>query len=308
MNLRSVDLNLLPVLEAIYVERNLTRAAERVGLSQPAMSNALSRLRGILDDDLFVRQGRTMQPTPKARQVALAVQEALDILRKGLTAQSSFALDENRTFRICGSEHVEYVIAPAMVRILEDHIANIKLHVLKPTPGQELSLLKSGEADLVVDYERPDSSELVSQELYSDQLICLMRQDHPFVGDELTIEDFGNMMHVVPEVAVNRFFLDVYLRSKGVARDVVVRAPSVISMPSVVENSDIVCTMSEIIAEQVAGRAGFRSYSAPLPDTTFPIFMIWHKSRDSDPANIWLRDKVKSIFGELGHGTAGDPG
>lgn len=295
MNLRRLDLNLLPVLEALYIERNLTRAAERVGLSQPAMSNALSRLRGTLDDELFVRQGRTMQPTPKARQVALATQQALDIIREAMTAPAAFDLSEKRTFRLCGSEHVEYLIAPLMTMQLGDDIGNVNLRVLKPSPGEEAIKLKSGEADLVIDYQVPDDPELTSERLVDDRLVCLMRHDHPFSRERLTIEDLGRLQHVAPETAVNRFFLDVFLKSKGITRNIVVRAPTVISMPILVENSDLVCTISELLADVIAQPERLRRFPAPLPDPTFPLFMIWHHTRDSDPANIWLREFVRDI-------------
>lgn len=295
MNLRRIDLNLLPVLEALYIERNLTRAAERVGLSQPAMSNALSRLRATLEDELFVRQGRTMQPTPKARQVALATQKALDLVREGVTAPATFNPSEKRTFRLCGSEHVEFLIAPLMTMQLGDDIENVNIRVSKPVPGEETLRLKSGEVDLVIDYQVPDDPELTSMRLVDDRLICLMRHDHPFDRDTLEIEDLGQLKHVAPEVAVNRFFLDVFLRSKGITRDIVVRSPTVISMPILVENSDLICTMSELLADVITRHDRFRRFPAPIPDPTFPLFLIWHNTRDSDPANMWLREFVRDI-------------
>lgn len=297
-NLRRMDLNLLTVLEALYIERNLTRAGDRVGLSQPAMSNALSRLRATFDDELFVRQGRTMQPTPKARQLADTTQRALDLMRDGLSAPSTFDTSMKRTFSFCGSEHSELVLLPLLAMRLGEDIRNISLRTVAAR-GDYLARLQSGEADLVVDYQVPDDPLLNSEKLVDDRLVCLIRKDHPFSKDKMELEDYASFRHVVPESAVNRFFLDNFLRSKGVSRSIAVRTNNVFAMPVIAEQTDMICTISELLSDVVADDFRFRKYPAPLPDPTFPLFMVWHKSRDADPGHIWIRELAKEVCTSL---------
>lgn len=291
-NLRRIDMNLLTVLEALYIERNLTKAAERVGLSQPAMSNALARLRAALDDELFIRQGRKMQPTPRARQVARATQQAFDIIRKNLSGPAEFDTTIPHSFSLCGSEHCELVIMPLLMAQLGQTAANVKVNTVRGR-GDYLARLKSGEADLVIDYQVPNDAELSTAELTVDKLVCLMRRDHPFKKESLSLQDYASLKHVVPEPVVNRFFLENFLRSKGVSREIVARTVNVFAMPTICENSDMVCTISELLADVVASEDRFRRYPAPLPDPSFPLFMVWHQSRDTDPGHTWLRDLVK---------------
>lgn len=293
-NLKALDLNLLTVLEALYIERNLTRAAERVSLSQPAMSNALARLRSALDDELFVRQGRTMQPTPKARQMAFAAQQALKIIRDSLNEPATFDLSMKRNFVLCGSEHCELVLMPLLAMNLGEAINNIHIKTI-PSRGDFLARLKSGEADIVLDYRTPDDNEFSAQQLVDDTLVCLIRRDHEFKKDTMTLEDFAAFQHVVPESALRRFFLDNLLRSKGISRNIVMHTNNVHAMPVIVENSDLMCTMSRLLADVVADEQRFRRYPAPIPDPAFPLHMVWHKSMDGDPGHAWVRDYIINI-------------
>jgi DNA-binding transcriptional LysR family regulator len=191
MNLRNVDLNLLPVFEAIYVQRSLTRAGESLGMTQPAVSNALARLRSWLGDPLFVRRGGEMSPTPIAVRLIAPVRDALSRLRTGLDAKSVFdPKSAERTFRIAVGDTAASTIMPALALTLQRHAPGVRIHCMQIERSALPHEIAAGHVDFAIDIPSLARPELASAPLVKDRYVCTLRREHPHARRKLTLSAF----------------------------------------------------------------------------------------------------------------------
>lgn len=300
MNLRSVDLNLLTVFNAILTEQNITRAAASLGMSQPAMSNALRRLRELLKDPLFVRTGKGMLPTERARQLAAPVREALSLIQTTLSEQWAFDYaTTTRTFNIATSDYGESVILPRLM----DYLEKLAPHAsLKATPVNEARLaaaLARGETDLAIG-NLDFLDEFEAQPLLTESFICVARQDHPQVRDTLTLKLFTSLRHVVVNYPQKKGpLIDQALRERGLQREIALRVSSFLSVPVIIANSNYLSTLPLRVAQTYASLMGLRLLPPPLPIGEVRVRQFWHERTNADPANQWLRRSVAEICSRL---------
>ncbi len=307
MQLESLDLNLLLAFDALVSERNVTRAAEKMGLSQPAMSNALARLRQWLGDPLFERVGGAMQPTARARQLIAPVGEAIATLRQAFEAQPAFCPeDSEREFVMATSDYAEAVVLAPIVSAVRGvapgvSIRTVRLEYLFMPPAERL---QAGELDLALGFfsEAPGSrTHLYAERLFDDRFVCVLREGHPRARRKLDLRTFL----AIPQVRVfypgegSKGLIDVVLQSRGLSRDVAVTLPHFLSIPPLVAHTDLLGILPERLALKARRAHRLRLFDVPLQLQPLSFVMTWHERRQFDPAHAWLRGSIAAVAGRV---------
>lgn len=291
MNLRSLDLNLLLVFDAVYGERSISRAAERLHLSQPAVSNALARLRVRLEDPLFERSARGMAPTPKARNLADPIRQALNMLERGLRDDDAFDFARSdREFVIAVQDYGEAVILPGFIQWLSGVAPRIRIRI-RPESGDPLkAALRDGTVDLAVDYFPLPDAACTSKCVLTETLMSLSRRDHPVLHDRLSLEQYLALHHVVLSGPSNaRPMIDLALSKRGLQRHIAITVPHFSSMPLMVQATDMICTLPRRMAQLFADNFRLRLHTVPLRIPQFPVYLIWNQAVDGDAGHRWFR-------------------
>lgn len=301
MNLRSLDLNLLLVFDAIYAERSISKAALKLNLSQPAVSNALARLRERLQDPLFERNSQGMSPTPRAKVLKEPIHQALDLLERGLRSDNKFDYaSSEREFVIAVEDYGETVILPRLVDWLANAAPGIRI-VIRPEPSAMLTQdMRDGIVDLALDYFALSNSGFNNKCVLTETLVTLTRQDHPDIADRLTLESYLEQRHVVitPRGRTSAM-IDLALSKRGLKRKISVTVPHFLSMPTIVQSSNMVCTLPRRMAYKYADHFRLKTHAVPVNTPEFPVFLIWHDSFDSDPGHQWLRNHLIGLCQSL---------
>ncbi|MDC7684803.1 LysR substrate-binding domain-containing protein [Asticcacaulis sp. BYS171W] len=291
------DLNLLPVFVTLMEERSVTRAAERLGITQPALSNALTRLRTMIKDQLFVRERYGMQPTPMAQELAPVIAAALARIDDVILGQQAFdPTQAERLFTVAPNGYVEFVLAPAIVARLRERAPGIRLRL---TPfGNDLSEtgVISGTTAMVLGRMVDPPDNLVVQHLMDDGLACVVRADHPEVGDTLTREQYERMRHVnVLPPGRLRAGLFQALERQGLKREVAVSVTHFLAIPEMIAVTDYCATLPRLICRQLRHDPRLKVLDAPVDLGTFPVEMAWHVRYRHDPAHRWLRSLISEV-------------
>ncbi|WP_051242719.1 LysR family transcriptional regulator [Stappia stellulata] len=300
MNISAIDLNLLVAFDALFSERNVTRAARRVGLSQPAMSNALSRLRALLDDELFVRSGRGMEPTARAQSLALPVREALARIEEALAPALTFdpaRLD--RVVRIAMTDNSMAVLLIEMIERVRETAPNLDLHIKNTRPSGMPPMLDDGEIDLAVGVASDLEPRHRAAPLYSDRLVGIARRGR-FGPDGPTLEQFVEAEHalVAPRNGPGGA-IDAALAAQGLKRRVFLTLPQFIFAPYAVAKADLVSCLPARIALAKADLLDLEIFEPPIEMPEFTVSLIWHGRDDADPAHQWLRATISAVAQEV---------
>jgi DNA-binding transcriptional LysR family regulator len=297
VNLAALDLNLLVVFEALMRERNVTRAATTLGLSQPAVSNALARLRDQVGDRLFLRGPRAMLPTPRALELAPDVDAALDRLRTAL-GRPDFAAESSRaTFRLAASDESELALLPGLFERLDALAPGIamrwtRLAGIWVVPAAEL---QSGALDFAVGaFPRPTPADsgLFFHELGEARFVCIARGGHPVLGRARTLglRRFCALEHVATFYpGGGPGFIDRLLADHGRKREVRVSLPHWLSVPFVVAASDLIATVPESVADQLAPLLALRRFKCPVAIPRIRMSLVWHARTHESRAHAWFR-------------------
>lgn len=298
MNLSSIDLNLLVVLDALLETRSTTRAAKRVALSQPATSHALARLRELFGDPLLVREGRGLAPTPFAAALAPRVRTALDAVRAAVAGPSPFDPGtSNRVFAIGTGDYAASVLLPTLVAKLANEAPRVELFV-KPYADASAETLAGDAVELVcsppVPGPRPTWAR--SEVLFEERFVCVVRRDHPLGRGRLTLDRYCALPHVLvaPRGTSREGAVDDALARLGRRRRVAVAVPSFFVAPQIVRETDYVLTLAEHVARDVARLLDLRLLEPPVDLEGFSIAMHWHARHDADEGHRFLRDAVRA--------------
>ncbi|MBG0810816.1 LysR family transcriptional regulator [Methylosinus sp. H3A] len=295
------DLNLLPIFAALMEERSVTRAAERLGMTQPAMSNALARLRAMLQDQLFIRGRYGMQPTPIALELAPVIADALTKLDDAVLGQQDFdPAKAERLFTIAPNSYVEYVLAPAIVARLGRIAPGVTLRL---TPyGADLAEtgVVSGATAMVLGRIVDPPDNLVVQHLMEESLACVVRADHPEIGDKITRKQFEALRHVnvVPPGRL-RVGLFQALARQELRRDVAISVTNFFAVAEMVAVTDYCATLPRLICRRLADDRRLKVLPAPVDLGTFPVEMAWHMRYRHDPAHRWLRSLIAEVASDI---------
>lgn len=298
MNISRIDLNLLVVLEAIYAEGSITRASERLHLSQPATSHALRRLRDTLDDPLFVRSGQAMRPTPLTQNIIGPVRRALHDIEASLTEAENFdPARSDRCFRIGIRAALEGALLPPLMRTLQAESPGLRVEAVRCDRNNLASDLDSGLLDMALDTLVPLGRDIRHQHTGGDQLVVVLAAKHPRIGSTLSLQDYLSEQHIL--VSSRRSgggFEDVELSRLGHRRQIRLRCQHQFTACRVVASSDLLATMPHSAA--VVSNAGLDNRLLPFPVATAALdaYLYWHSHADHDPANCWLRHRILRIL------------
>lgn len=298
-SLDQVDLNLLRVFHAIVEERSLTKAGERLALSQPAISYSLSRLRALFDDPLFIRTRAGMQPTPVALELATIVGHALDTVREALRYAERFdPAVSTRTFRLSLSDAGEMAYLPPICEALHREAPQIKVCV-EPLPVEEIEdALRASRLDFAIGNLPELTSRTRHQLLFEETYVCMTRRRRGLPrGDALSLAQFVEASHVqVRSVEHSHHALDDALRSQGVGRNIALELPHFVALPGVLAVTDLYATLPRRLAHLFNPDGRFQIYALPVQVPVAAVTMHWHEHFHEDEGIAWMRELIQGIM------------
>ncbi|WP_028240377.1 LysR family transcriptional regulator BsrA [Stutzerimonas azotifigens] len=299
LNLRRLDLNLLLVFDALMQEQNLSRAATRLHMSQPAVSNALARLRSQLDAPLFKRTARGMAPTAHAQALYGPVRQALDLLRTGLGAEGEFDPGGAHRFRLAMSDYGMAMLLPVLLERLHERAPRTVLEVQDDEAQTLLARLVTGELDLAIDYLYLDSPDLCYQPFLEEDLVVIGRAGHPAFEGGMSRERYQQSRHVLILPRANRGSpLEIVLGSAKIQRKVGLQVPHFLSIPPIVACTELLGTVPQRLAEHFAGVYSLQLAPLPLAMPPVQVSLIWHRQQDRNPGLRWLREQIVQMVDE----------
>lgn len=294
--LAALDLNLLVVFDALLKDHNVTSAARRVGLSQPAMSSALGRLRRTFNDPLFVRTGAGMQPTPYAQMLAAPIQRACELVADSLEMGASFdPASADRNFQFYMTDIGEAVFLPKLLNALAQRAPRVTVKVLR-IPEHGGPALAAGDVDLALGFFPDLKAGFYQQRLYIDEFVCVLRADHPQARAQLTLKQFAAIPHAIVSTVGTGHEPAI---ARALARHRIKPAltiPHFMAVPVIVGQTDHVAIVPGRLGRVFAQYPGLRVLPSPLRVPSFEIKQHWHERYHLDPANRWLRALVAELF------------
>lgn len=298
MDIKSVDLNLLPVLVALLRHRSVTLAARELDMSQSAVSTALGRLRDTLGDQLFVRTGRGMLPTPRASQLAEPVTTILDRLRDEVLSTTGFvAADSERTFTLGLSDVGSYVLWPRIVSAVARQAPSVRLRMRVVTQPLIASALVSAEIDLALGAYPNLPATLYQRRLFERKYVAMVRIGHPLAGKRLSVQAFARCPQaVVRQASGIQDRIDEALAQLGLTRERVLEMPSYLMLPPLLDAGDHLAVVPGQLADAFARHGHFKLLKLPIDVPASVIRMHWHKRFHEDAGNVWLRGVICSEF------------
>ena len=300
MALKSPDLNLLPIAFALYDELSVSRAARVLGMSQPAVSMALRRMRETFDDPLFIRVPTGIVPTPRAHAIIQAARPLVQRLHEDLVKGQSFDPETStETFTLALSDVGEMAFLPRVVPMLQGSAPNCAIRSVSESGSQLAHQLEQGEVDLAIGYFPALATKNFRQRRISThRFACLMRTRHPLWAERLTVESFLAADHmVVREDGRSQEVLERFLRRRRIRRRVRVYTAQFLGMPFVLANTDLIATVPYAVAREFAGMSPQLAVALPPFEITgFDLKLHWHRRFDNEPRNRWLREQLTGVF------------
>jgi DNA-binding transcriptional LysR family regulator len=300
MQFQRFDLNLLVALDMLLREKNITRAAEKVFVSQPAMSAALHRLRDYFDDPLLVRVGRDMELSPRGQSLIEPVREALLLIQNALGSQPTFcASTTRRAFRLVMSEEAITDVLPAVLAGVAAEAPGVCVNT-EFLSMASLSHLESGDVDLCFAMDslplfdmRAFPESLRSMPLRPVRWVCAVDVHHPSVRDGITREQYVSLPHVIGRPHGSAVQVEQFVRRMlDVDINIHVTVPSLLHLPYALAGTRLIATLPERIARRFVAHGSIKTFPLPIPMADMNEMLFWHKRNDSDPAHAWLRDLI----------------
>lgn len=294
LTLKKCDLNLFLVFDTIYTERNLTQAARTLSITQPAVSNALSRLRRLFNDELFLRTAKGMQPTPVADSIAHNVSSALAMLNSSVMEREAFdPMLAERTYQFSMTDLAEAVVLPRLFPFFERYAPGLGLQSYYIKRSEMVRQLSRGELDFAIDVPVVQDTQICHHSLISDHYVCAVRPDHPAAEKELTLDSYLQLKHI--HVSSRRKGLgqvDLALLKHDAERRIHLRVQHYRVAASVVGGSDLAMTVPRFLANQY----NLRLLTLPFDVPALDLHLYWHRQSDSDQSHRWLRESLMSLF------------
>jgi len=290
MDIRAVDLNLLKAFDALQAERAVTRAASRIGLSQPAMSHALSRLRDLFSDDLFVRTPGGMEPTARAREIAPLVSSAIEQIEAALNLGAGFdPATSTVSFTAGMGEYAEVALVGRLAEAFSKAAPHAILRLLSLHGGDAAEQLERGAIDVAVAHLRNMPPTIERTLLFHDPFVVVARKGHPITQNPLTVEAYASQDHVlVSPRGVTEGALDRLLVDYGQRRRVALLVATYLAVPAALAHSDLIATVPSRVATLIAAHAEIATLPLPM-DHAATVSMAWHRRTTSEPAQAWFR-------------------
>ncbi len=293
MNLNRIDLNLFAVFDAIYTAGSLTKAADVLCITQPAVSNSLARLREMLNDPLFVRTGHSMTPTPVAQNIIVPARQALGLLRKSVQQSHTFdpAISE-KAFNFASRDLLEVVIMPRLMVRLQNVAPNTTLTNYEIARSQVVSSMANGSLDFFADASSFTDPHLCKQRIASDRFVVIARKNHPALKNGLDLETFLRLGHInVSHRKSGAGPIDIELDKLGKKRKVIMRGQHFLTVPSAIVKTDLIACLPYHLAKHY----DLSIFELPFDIQPVEYFLYWHVSADHDHAHLWMREQISEV-------------
>jgi DNA-binding transcriptional LysR family regulator len=291
-NLRQLDLNLLIALDVLITEASVTKAAERLNMSQSAMSHALKRLRIILKDDILIRTSREMEVTPYARQISDRVRRVLVEIQGTLLAKEAFNPSTTQeTFRIAASDYVEATIGINLIQQITTQAPGIRIRINNLEKETVMDSLDENRLDLVINAHLPLKSWHVTENLYREEFVCVFQGENSVT--EISLTDYLARSHILVSMKDDfQGVSDRILQSQQQSRRVIWSTPHFMTVPFLLANSDCIALLPYRMAQQCAKAMNLKILPPPIPIEGFTVSMVWHQRNTNNQAHQWLRQHI----------------
>lgn len=297
--MRPQELNLLMIFDAIMTEGAITRAADRLAMTQPAVSNALSRMRSAWGDELFVKDGRGIQPTAFAKNLWSQIQTPLSALEDAVNPNEFDPATAKRTFRIAASDTFVDMAWGPLRQIIEREAPGINIYAIPNPSVESADILKDAEAELAISKYTLSESVIRSEHLLDPGYVVVMRPGHPLAKDNLTLEEFASADHLLVSVTGDVTGpSDQALQGLGLKRRVAMSVNNFFNVPSLLKQTDLICVAPSVVLEREIFSKQLAVFESPVEVPPTPVSLIWHKRQDHDAGLQWLRRHLVRIIHE----------
>ena len=298
MKIKDTDLNLFIAFDVIYTEKNLTKSGQVLGITQPAVSNALARLRDLFNDELFIRTSRGMIPTPVANQLIGDIRNALSLIQNTISVSEKFdPSTAEMTFKISIGDTSEYRLLPLLIKELAEIAPKVKVETYLTARKDAPRELASGAIDFSIDPPLQSDQHLKHEKIYQEDYVMIVREDHPILDKEkITIEDYLDLSHIhISNRKTGMGHVDMTLYKLGLTRDIYLRAQHFLVAPYIVEQSDMAITTTKGFA--VDRNLAWREL--PFDIDPLVLHLYWHENNDNESSSKWMRDLMLKTYGKL---------
>ncbi len=298
MKIKDTDLNLFIAFDVIYTEKNLTKSGQVLGITQPAVSNALARLRDLFNDELFIRTSRGMIPTPVANQLIGDVRNALSLIQNTISVSEKFdPSTAEMTFKISIGDTSEYRLLPLLIKELAKIAPKVKVETYLTARKDAPRELASGAIDFSIDPPLQSDQHLKHEKIYQEDYVMIVRKDHPILDKEkITIEDYLDLSHIhISNRKTGMGHVDMTLYKLGLTRDIYLRAQHFLVAPYIVEQSDMAITTTKGFA--VDRNLAWREL--PFDIDPLVLHLYWHENNDNESSSKWMRELMLKTYGKL---------
>ena len=302
--LRNFDLNLLLAFKLLVEERSVSRAAEKLFISQPAMSHVLLKLRRHLDDPILVKTSSGMVPTPRAQALLEPVTDLLRGAERIIRTPEEFSpASSQRRFVIATSDYVECTLLPKLTESINARTPNIEIHVRQPINKLLETAIEEGDIDLIIGFSAifDIPSHICQQKLFNDKIVCILSQEHSnIIGNEISLEQFISSRHmVISRRETGTGLIDDYLVKRGVARKISLIVPNFLSAPWILANTDLILSLPARIAEKFVHLVPLKILPIPIDLPPYDLLMLWHPRQEKEPDHRWLRREILEICAKM---------
>ena len=298
MKIKDTDLNLFIAFDVIYTEKNLTKSGQVLGITQPAVSNALARLRDLFNDELFIRTSRGMIPTPVANQLIGDIRNALSLIQNTISVSEKFdPSTADMTFKISIGDTSEYRLLPLLIKELAEIAPKVKVETYLTARKDAPRELASGAIDFSIDPPLQSDQHLKHEKIYQEDYVMILRKDHPILKKQkITIEDYLDLSHIhISNRKTGMGHVDMTLYKLGLSRNIYLRAQHFLVAPYIVEQSDMAITTTKGFA--VDRNLAWREL--PFDIDPLVLHLYWHENNDNESSSKWMRDLMLKTYGKL---------
>lgn len=295
MHLRNVDLNLLTVFDAVMQMQNVTRAAQVLGMSQPAVSNAVSRLKVMFNDELFVRYGRGIQPTLRAKQLFGPVRQALQLVHNELPGAGFEPEQSERIFNLSICSPLDIKLAPQIVEQIKNETPNINVNIKSYLNSNIEHQLKYQEVEFFISYKEFEKTEFHSQPLFNDEVVLVVSNKHPRIKESVTQEMLLNEQHSIVSLDDIGSFSAPYYKDTHLEDLITYQGTDLNSVLNIVSRTYLVAIAPRWLVESYSEQLDIKAVSLPWEKTERPCYLIWHESTARDKGHLWMKNLLSEV-------------
>ncbi|MGO4326712.1 LysR family transcriptional regulator [Cupriavidus sp. 2TAF22] len=298
MDLREIDLNLLVVFNELLQARRVSAVADSLGTSQPAISNALNRLRKLLGDELFLRTSRGMVPTPYAESLAGPISDALAAIHQTLNARTTFnPASSTRAFTLAMTDIGEIYFLPELMKTLSAVAPGVTISTVRNHTVNLREEMESGRVDLAIGFLPDLKAGFFQRRLFRQRYVCLFRRGHPLAREGMSLRAFSHAEHVaIVADGTGHGVVDEVIQRAGVARKLRLRVPHFVALGHILQTSDMVAVVPEAYANRTLQPFGLETAPSPVKIPDIVINVLWHAKNNREPGNQWLRQLIFDGF------------